>query len=67
MRNLSLAASTSISLPNAHGLISSTATDLDQNIQYIASEQCTADAGVEVEIYKAEKAANQVLFCNSII
>lgn len=58
MRNLCLAASTSLELPDIQ--ISCSTTDLDQNIDYIASERCNADADVEVEIYKAERDNSQV-------
>lgn len=51
MRNLSLAASTCINIPES-SRITCWATDLDQNVDYAASERCNADADVEVEVYK---------------
>ncbi|KAK0212323.1 pol II transcription elongation factor [Desarmillaria ectypa] len=64
MRNLSLVASKSSALTLDSASISCTAIDLDQNITYIATERCIADADVEVKIWKAISDEKATCFYN---
>lgn len=54
MRNLSLASTSTSSLPDVKANVTATAIDLDENTLYIASERQNADADVVVEIWKSK-------------